>query len=243
MKLPFRFPMIAFAAATLVAGSIQNAYAQMSTALTTSSNTTGGETGKHPQTGWLLEPPAAFVPGRYFAQKASFYLKKKDHAVAVEMFQRAALWGNKIAQYNLGVMYFNGLGVPVDRPRGVAWFGIAAQKHGSLADLTLLQAWQSIDVDERAEASRITDELLPKYGDDVTVPRAKRRFVEDRNKATGSHLGVIGNLEVTQVGSGDGLTDTGTGYYRMRADEFEEMLGNTTGRVEIGAVMPIDLGE
>ncbi len=45
---------------------------------------------------------------------------------AAELFQQAVANGHADAQYNLGGLYYNGLGVPQDVARGVALFKQAA---------------------------------------------------------------------------------------------------------------------
>lgn len=45
-------------------------------------------------------------------------------------------------------------------------------------------------------AQAMVQELLPTYGDAVALNRAKARWRETRNEATGSHLGYVGNLRV-----------------------------------------------
>jgi hypothetical protein len=198
--------------------------------------------GPHPLTAFLNEPPSAFLPGHYYFLKASFYLKKKDIPTAVSMLKIAASWGNKYAQYDLGVLYFNGMGnLPLDRPRGTAWFGIAAQNHGSLADQSLLEAWKILSDDERKQASAITDELMPEYADRITLRRAKSRFLADTNRISGSHLGHSTALTVTTVGSGDGIGTNGTSYLNEQRNGLDDMIHGLGGRVEIGGVQPIGL--
>ncbi len=48
--------------------------------------------------------------------------KKGDYAAAFKEFRPLAEQGNASAQYNLGVMYANGLGVPKDDREAVKWF-------------------------------------------------------------------------------------------------------------------------
>jgi len=52
--------------------------------------------------------------------------RRGDYATAVGEFERLAEQGNFVAQYNLGVMYANGLGVPRDVARAAQWFYRAA---------------------------------------------------------------------------------------------------------------------
>ena len=47
---------------------------------------------------------------------------------AIDMYENSASWAYKPAQYNLAVMYMNGEGVPVDKPRAMAWAALAAER-------------------------------------------------------------------------------------------------------------------
>ena len=53
---------------------------------------------------------------------------QKDYAIAFTFWEPLAKSGNKVAQYNLGVMYKNGQGVPQDYQQAVAWYRKAAEQ-------------------------------------------------------------------------------------------------------------------
>jgi TPR repeat protein len=83
-----------------------------------------------------------FLPGKYFQIKAHKYLDNGDTTGALSMFEHAAYYGNKDAQYDMAMMYLRGASkVPVDVPRSVAWLKIASQYHQSDA----ARALQKID--------------------------------------------------------------------------------------------------
>ena len=52
----------------------------------------------------------------------------KDYATALKEFSTLANQGNAQAQFNLGVMYDNGQGVPKDEAQAVAWYRKAAEQ-------------------------------------------------------------------------------------------------------------------
>lgn len=52
--------------------------------------------------------------------------KSGDALVALRHFQVLAAQGHDVAQYNLGLMYLNGLGVPVDANQARYWLGQSA---------------------------------------------------------------------------------------------------------------------
>src|SRR5258706_14357890 len=77
----------------------------------------------------VWDAPSRYFPGKYFEQKAQFYLKKQDYRTALRLFELSGYWADKVAQYNAGIMYFNGIGVPTDKVLGTAWPRRAAQTH------------------------------------------------------------------------------------------------------------------
>jgi TPR repeat protein len=139
-------------------------------------------------------------PGEYFFGQGVLAVRSKDYRHAVAMYQVAASWAYKTAEYNLGVMYARGEGVETDLPRALAWMALAAErndeKYVQARDLIAAQ----LDKDGLARAETILATLLPNYGDAAAMPRAKLRWREERDGATGSHLGATGDLA---VGSAD----------------------------------------
>ena len=54
--------------------------------------------------------------------------KRGDYDTALKEFRPLAEQGHADAQYNLGVMYEKGLGVPQDDQEAVRWFRLAAEQ-------------------------------------------------------------------------------------------------------------------
>ncbi|MGC1608662.1 MAG: hypothetical protein WA801_03425, partial [Pseudolabrys sp.] len=67
--------------------------------------------------------PAAAGP----LEDADAALKRRDYATALRFIRPLAEQGDASAQYNLGVLYDNGLGVPQDKVRAYMCFTLAAQ--------------------------------------------------------------------------------------------------------------------
>jgi len=61
-------------------------------------------------------------------EDANAAIRKRDYATAVRLFRPLAEQGDANAQYNLGVLYDNGLGVPQDRVRAYMWLNLAAMQ-------------------------------------------------------------------------------------------------------------------
>ena len=188
----------------------------------------------------LSDPPGRIFPGKYFEYKAQFYLHKGDYAEALRLFELAGFWANKRAQYNAGVMYYNGIGVPADRTRGVAWLGIAAENHDDLSDSTLQTTYASLSAGEKAEADQIFRQLDEKYGDSVSIPRALKQFGVETHNIVGSHVGFTGgNVQVAEVGTDDTSYRPGAYFYRKQRDERDALISTVTGHVTVGAVMAL----
>ena len=137
-------------------------------------------------------------PGEKFYFDAVRAIAGKDYSFAINMYEVSASWAYKPAQYNLGVIYLKGEGVPVDRPRAMAWFALAAER----GDADYVQArellYADLDKDEFAQANAIWRE---QYGDAVALARAKMRWAQVKAEQTGSRVGAPGNLKVGSVGS------------------------------------------
>ena len=189
------------------------------------------------------EPPSNFFPGKYFESKGQFYLRKKDYHTALEMFERSGFWADKIAQYNVGIMYFNGIGIAVDRPRGVAWLRIAAQAHDDLAENVLQLATSTLSADELAEVDQLATQLNAKYGDQVAVTRALQHYSLELKSTTGSHLGFIGNLTVSEASETGPQAQNGTTYYASLNTQRDKLLNRITGHVTVGKVQALPVTE
>lgn len=146
-------------------------------------------------------PEADARPGEYYFQLAVSALEKKQYRHAIDMYKVAASWAYKPAEYNLGVMYFRGQGIPVDRPLGTAWMVLAAERndphYAHVRDLMVSE----LSNDEFAKADTLFGQLVPTYGDKVALNRAKVRWAQVRAGMTGSRVGgTVGMLRVGAAG-------------------------------------------
>jgi tetratricopeptide (TPR) repeat protein len=128
-------------------------------------------------------------PGEYYFKLGANAFQHKDYAHAVKMYEVAASWAYKPAQFNLGVMYARGQGVPVDLPRAMAWMALAAERNDQEYVDAKEVVYSAMSKEQFEQANALWRELKKTYGDDVAMPRAKARWAEVRNNATGSHVG------------------------------------------------------
>lgn len=187
----------------------------------------------------MPDPPSHFFPGKYFEWKAQFYLRSHQYRAALDMFELAGFWADKMAQYNAGIMLYNGIGIPADKPRGVAWLRIAAESREDLPVATYNAALVELDDGQRSEATAIWHELDAKYGDKVSIQRAINRFILDAHGMT--NFGIPDpNLSVSEVG-GYTVNVPGDKYMAQKKAELESLIREITGTVKVGAVQTLDV--
>ena len=151
-------------------------------------------------------PEDAARPGKKFFLTGAYAYRNGDFKYAVDMYEVAASWGYKPAQYNLAVMYLKGDGIPVDRPRAMAWIALAAER----GDPTYVQAREAIyadlSKDEWEEANAVWRDLKKTFGDEVALARAKARWAQVRASMTGSRVGASVPLTIGSAGAGGRAT-------------------------------------
>ena len=112
---------------------------------------------------------AAIILGLSFAapmaagplEDADAALKRRDYTTAVRLNRPLAEQGDANAQYNLGVFYDNGLGVPQDKVRAYMWFNLSAAqgRDGAAAFRDLIA--RRMTPAQIAEAQRLAREWKP----------------------------------------------------------------------------------
>ena len=141
-------------------------------------------------------PEADARPGEYYFLLAVHAFRKGDYTFAIQMYEVAASWAFKPAEYNLGVMYSRGQGVPVDLPRGMAWMALAAERNEKRYVDAREAVYAEMTKEQFDQANEIWRELKKTYGDEVALRRAKARWAQVKSSMTGSRVGSVGNLSV-----------------------------------------------
>ena len=113
---------------------------------------------------------AAIILGLSFAapmaagplEDADAALKRRDYTTAVRLNRPLAEQGDANAQYNLGVFYDNGLGVPQDKVRAYMWFNLSAAqgRDGAAAFRDLIA--RRMTPAQIAEAQKLAREWKPR---------------------------------------------------------------------------------
>jgi len=141
-------------------------------------------------------PEADARPGQYYFLLAVHAYRKNDFTFAIQMYEVAAAWAFKPAEYNLAVMYARGQGVPVDLPRGMAWMALAAERDEKRYVDAREAIYAEMSKEQFEQANAIWRELKKTYGDEVALRRAKARWAQVKASMTGSRVGSVGNMTV-----------------------------------------------
>ena len=211
----------------------------------------------------VTDPTRNYLPGKYYERVALEDLRHKDYTGALNAYQRAAYWGNKVAQYNLGEIYLHGMGrIRADPARGVAWLGLADEEHQPDYDKALVRAYKALKPEERKRAEGLWKELQATYSDKLTLARATQTFENayhsgrsgsattegDPNTYTFAIDGydpagdiqdeaeLVSNLN--ELGMQNGAVSL-AGYWPARKREFANFVTSQFGHVEIGPIQQI----
>jgi hypothetical protein len=186
------------------------------------------------------------VPGLYFFRLGVDEIRKQDYRYAITLYKIAASWAYKPAEYNLGVIFVKGEGgVPEDRPQGLAWLTLAAERSDKTYVAARDRVRSALPPEEVAKADALVLDLNKTYGDEHALPRAKARWRDVRNNATGSHLGFVGNLQVGSMNaqSGNPMGTKGSGKLGTNGGISNAAAGLTGGEYVAGSVAYRELRE
>jgi hypothetical protein len=191
------------------------------TALTTASTQAAGFDPMQAQTAQQFgrHPDDSARPGEKFFYDGVRAYGKDDYSFAIDRYRVSASWGYKPAEYNLGVMYTTGDGTAIDRPLGLAWLALAAERGDSDYVAARDRAYAAMSYEEYSRANEIWRELRKTYGDEVALRRAKNRWQQARSETTGSHLGAPVS-PVAVGGRGHMGTNVGSAFAAPQADSY-----------------------
>lgn len=181
------------------------------------------------------------IPGIYYYCVGTRDIAKGNNDRARSMLETAASWGSKPAAFTLGVAYYKGDVQPLDRARGLAWLGIAAERQNPAYVAVLKSAWDQATPQERERGNSLWKELLPKYADQRAGRRAERRFRNERNRIMSSSDGAticMGTGDTGQVGGREpGPADNPN---RPGRGNKGELLGSCDARPVVFVVREMD---
>ncbi len=93
---------------------------------------------------------------------------KPDMDVAVGWFKQAADYGIKDSQFNLGILYGQGMGVPQNLIESYKWFALAAKTGDTDASKKRDEVANAMDPDDLDEARKAVIDWKPRKLDDAT---------------------------------------------------------------------------
>lgn len=164
------------------------------------------------------------APGTQFVERGNRFYRQGDYDAAVGNFRLAAYWADKLAQFNLGLMYVNGQGVERDPLRGWAWIKLSAERGYPTNVAVAEDIWAQL-TDEHREVARtiLEEELEPEYGDEVAVRRTANDMKRRLKRTTGGGSRVGAN-RVAYVVNRDDTIVSGDQYYRDEFWDFEKIV-------------------
>lgn len=164
------------------------------------------------------------APGTQFLERGNAFYRQGDYEAAEGNFRLAAYWADKLAQFNLGLMYVNGDGVERDPLRGWAWTKLSAERGYPKNVAVAADIWKQFSEEHRKVAGKILEEeLKPKYGDEVAVPRTSNEMkrILARDTSGGSRVGAN---RVVYVTGRDGTFVSGNQFFRDERWDFEKIV-------------------
>lgn len=188
------------------------------------------------------------LPGDYNLCLGIKYWQAGKYDAAREMLELSSGWGSKVAQRLLGIAYFNGDGLAENRPLGLAWLAMSAERKDPTAAMLYNSALDKSSRQERQAAFTLFQQLQVRYSDSVAATRADRRFqrsiLEMRsNPVYGRGKCLAGAGGFPTAAAADMAAD-GAGNCSMAADDrfiaaleqrYEEYSAGWSRRVELGA--------
>lgn len=131
-------------------------------------------------------------PGVKYFGYAAQAMREHDYRHAVYMFKRAAYYGYKPAEYDLGLMYFRGQGVAANRPLGAAWMVLAARSGNPYYVRAQDLLVSALTDTQFQQTNKLWNQLRKKYGQKVALNRAKARWMYVRSHDfVGSRVGGV----------------------------------------------------
>lgn len=177
---------------------------------------------------WLCEDtPFDQYPDAYYTCEAMQSFKHGFDTHALEHLKRASKWGNKTAQYRVGLMTLGGIGTPADPVEGAAWLLLANERNNRDITARLREVQASMSEGAWKAAHERALVLKEEYGDFAALERRTRWVRRMKNRMTGSRLGKP--MATVRVADSQGIT---ADQMTNRLDVYERSLRHMVTTVE-----------
>jgi TPR repeat protein len=107
---------------------------------------------------------AAVAQSERFDEALKAY-EKQDYTTALYYWKQLADSGDGMSQYDLGILYYYGRGVPKDLPEAYKWFLLARDNHVAQAEDAVGRMEAILDAKDVNEGLRRRDEWHRAHGD------------------------------------------------------------------------------
>ncbi len=194
----------------------------------------------------------AFVPGDYYYCLASQSYGEKNYSQSRRFFTTAAGWASKPAQFMLGLLAFNGDQQAVNRPLGLAWMALAAERKQPRFTAALAAAKAKATAADWNAAQAILASLQPTYGDAKAAPRAEERYRLGMQKLRQSLAGagsycMAGSLPMSQLANRDESASSAMASHCPPVQQVVQAIDHTAdalfagwnGHVEVGPLQQV----
>lgn len=143
--------------------------------------------------------------------------------------------GDKYAQYMVGYMHLNGMSVPQDPARALAWYRLSAERGDEMLETVRDELAGSLSAEEIERSNAIFVGLLQDIGDTTLIMKLIQRDMEILKQRTGTHIPGSGGSSPIQVIRPSGIPEDPLFYSNVRR-RLESRLNYLETKVEISDI-------
>ncbi len=143
--------------------------------------------------------------------------------------------GDKYAQYMVGYMHLNGMSVPQDPARALAWYRLSAERGDEMLKAVRDELAGSLSAEEIARSNAIFVGLLRDIGDTTLIMKLIQRDMQILKQRTGTHIPGSSVASPIQVIRPSGIPEDPLFYTNVRR-RLESRLNYLQTKVEISDI-------
>ena len=139
---------------------------------------------------------------RIYANKAAASGHWRD---AARLFRIASRFADKYSQHRLSLLYWHGVGVPIDRVEAYVWADLAAERGYPQFLAIREKMWRELTTQQQAKVPKHGRKIVDEFADAVAKPRFEHALAHGKRQMTGSRTGFDAGLIISSVGPGNQL--------------------------------------